>query len=566
MNTPDDRISSFAEAAAYLRGVRLILIESESQILAQLDPEPEQADIENAAQLAEIVWLLSECATRLDALPAPSEDRTATMEFVSDLIKTLREVFPEPFATLRGLRELMAGLVGAGDAAKRPHISDIGPAGEGAPALTEALKSVLADDDWEEIERQTGAPIPEGIRETPVIITPAGGIGFGGGARIRLTYAPGAPRAVQDAVRSKFFMSWRGAVQAASGRTAFRALEPETPAEVPEAHICKILFATNRAKLAGDHLAFTSQCSTEADPLSWGAAKVSVPNRRAAGRIQRPWSIAGLSLPANARRHFILAGCELLSKDALVDRLRMNDTGTGFLFVHGYNTPFDGGLFRTAQIAADLEIDGQIFHYAWPSAGKPWKYDFDADNILASVSPFKRFIRTLIEEGGITELNVVAHSKGNQLVLNAFADLAKESRELSARHLVLASPDVAEAPARGWLKDASNLFQTVTLYANAYDRPLLLSMAKASGPRMGALMPDGHPFIEPALANFDTIDAGDVDFDYFAFNHDAYVDAPILRYDLEALLKRSVRPPNIRSPVIRQATCSRGPYFKVVSK
>ncbi|MBA4338765.1 MAG: hypothetical protein C0421_07970 [Hyphomonas sp.] len=566
MNTPGDRLSSFAEAAAHLRSVRLILIKSEANGLAQLEPEPAQADLEHAAQLAEIAGLLSECAARLDALPAPSEDGTYRIKLVSRRIQILRETFPEPVVTLMVLQEMKAYLVSAAEAAEPAQLSDIGPAGEGVGTLTQALKNVLAEDDWKDIESKTGAQIPAGIRETPVIITPAGGTGFDGSARIRLTYAPGAPRAVQDAVRSKFLMSWRSAVQAEYGKAAFGTLEPETPAEVPDAHVCEILFATNRAKQAGVHPAFTSQCSADADPLSWGEARVSVPNRRAAGKIQRPWSIAGLSLPANARQHFILEGCELLSKTALIERLRMNETGTGFLFVHGYNTSFDAGLFRTAQIAADLEIDGQVFHYAWPSAGRPWKYDFDADNILASVSPFKRFIKTLIEEGGITQLNVVAHSKGNQLVLNAFADLAKESVELSARHLVLASPDVAEAPARGWLKEASNLFQTVTLYANAHDRPLLLSMAKASGPRMGALMPDGHPFIEPALANFDTIDAGDVDFDYFAFNHDAYVDAPILRYDLEALLKRSLRPPNIRSPVIRQARCSRGPYFRVVSR
>ena len=33
------------------------------------------------------------------------------------------------------------------------------------------------------------------------------------------------------------------------------------------------------------------------------------------------------------------------------------------------------------------------------------------------------------------------------------------------------------------------------------------------------------------------------DFDIFGFNHDAYIAAPVLMYDLQALFQRDVRPP-----------------------
>ncbi len=37
--------------------------------------------------------------------------------------------------------------------------------------------------------------------------------------------------------------------------------------------------------------------------------------------------------------------------------------------MHGYNTSFDNALYRTAQIAYDLDFDGATFLYSWPSGG-----------------------------------------------------------------------------------------------------------------------------------------------------------------------------------------------------
>lgn len=423
--------------------------------------------------------------------------------------------------------------------------------------LRRELAKVLADIDWQEAEQALGTPIPESVRQRPVEITPFEDRADGA-APLHIRYAPWASEAVRAGVRRLFDAQLLPDIRAAKGQGAIGDRKAEPPA--PDAHVCQVLFGTNRERKNG---AFGIACAEGEDSLTLGKAILSVPNRRKRGSIPRPWRVLNFGPRPEAGKHILLAEAPtLLSHDAFVAEVKASTgPGSAFLFIHGFNTSFEGGLRRTAQLATDLDVEGLVFHYAWPSAANPLRYDFDADNLRASRTPFKAFIKTLLTDAGVTALNVVAHSKGNELVLEAFHDLAVEAEgQRRAQHLVLASPDVARSVAKDLLTTAPSFFSSVTLYANAYDRPLLLSSGKASRARIGGMMSDHHPFIAEGV---DTIDAANTDFEWFGFNHDAYVDAPVLMYDLAALLKKGVRPPDERSPVIRPRDCRRGRYYKV---
>ncbi|MCW2783273.1 MAG: hypothetical protein JWR35_3722 [Marmoricola sp.] len=413
--------------------------------------------------------------------------------------------------------------------------------------------------DWDEVQRELGVELPGSVRNAPFEIA-TGADAFNGRSGLSVRTTPWAPGAVREGLDRLMDQHLLPAVARKRGGSALgRASE----APVADAHACRILFGTNRVV---DRGVFTTASAAGPDALTFGEARVSVPNKLRRGSVPRPWRVLGVGLPENADQHIVLLGAPtVLARGDFLRALAANTgAGAAFLFVHGFNTPFEAGFWRTAQLATDLEIEGPVLHYAWPSAGKPSRYDYDADSLDASVTPFKAFVRTLIEDAGLKALNVVAHSKGCQLVLDAFAELAQEAGgERRAAHLVLASPDVAENVAADRLLRVPAYFASVTLYANAHDRPLVVSEGKAKRPRVGGLMRDGAPFI---AAGMDSIDAGETDAEWFAFNHDAYVDAPVLMYDLEALLKRGVRPPDMRSPVIRPQTCERGPYFKVVTE
>jgi len=321
-------------------------------------------------------------------------------------------------------------------------------------------------------------------------------------------------------------------------------------------------FGTNREVRDGR---FTTACAEGEGALQFGTAQVSVPIRRRRGDAPRPWQVLGHGPAAVRGRHMTFtAAPQVVSEEAFLTSLRaVTAPGAAFLFVHGYNTPFETGFWRTAQLAVDLDVEGPVLHYAWPSVGNPIAYGTDGENIKASREPFKAFIRTLLDDAKIPQLNIVVHSKGGELVLEALADLARENpKQRRAEHLVLASPDVDRVVAEGLLKAVPDYCKSVTLYANAHDRPLVLSRGLALRERIGGTLKDRFPFIADGV---DTIDAANTSFDWFGLNHDAYVDAPVLMYDLAALLKRGIRPPDLRSPVIRPERCDRGLFYTVVT-
>ena len=70
------------------------------------------------------------------------------------------------------------------------------------------------------------------------------------------------------------------------------------------------------------------------------------------------------------------------------------------VFVHGYNTAFDYALFRTAQMAYDLEFDGASFLYSWPSGGGSASYGYDRDSATQAQLYLKEFLALVVEESG----------------------------------------------------------------------------------------------------------------------------------------------------------------------
>ena len=456
---------------------------------------------------------------------------------------------------LHQIRVLAAAL----ETARSGHdpVEEVFDSGELAPdEIEDALKQILEQFDWEKATTVDGATVPPHIKGAPLTVT-AREDGFDGKGSLGVTFAPGASGRVRLDVKRLWNDEWLPAIKSKKGERALGDQRVEPHGEA--ATVKEILFGTNRGGVEEGEFN-----KARSDKLTFGSVRVSVPTNKKRGRVPRPWSVIGFKMPENARKHIMLVETpEVLERARFVERAKAHCVANeAFLFVHGYNTHFKAGLWRTAQLAHDLEIEGPIFHYAWPSRGSLLGYDYDIESVNQSRPHFKDFIRTIIDDAGITSLNVVAHSKGNALALDVFADLADEVKSRKAKNLVLAAPDVDVDVAKGLLARAVNFFGVVTLYANGYDRPLLVSGAKAMGARAGGLLSDNAPLIVDFV---DSIDAATTDFDLFGLNHDAYVDAPVLMYDLLALFKRGVRPPDKRSPTIRSVSCARGVFYQVVT-
>lgn len=339
------------------------------------------------------------------------------------------------------------------------------------------------------------------------------------------------------------------------------AAEPPrmAPAHRPAALIQRIFLGTDRAP---DPKAAGGFGHGRNPALVLAEVRVSVPTARKAGDLPRPGRFLLWPEREDPSRHIMIAGGpEVLDEAAFLDRLKAEADGeAGFLFVHGYNTPFANGLYRTAQLAVDLEVAGPVFHYSWPSAGNPVLYDYDDASAVRARTFLRRFLELIVDKAGVTRLNIIAHSKGNDLMLQTLQLIAAGRETLTDGELVMASPDVDATVAEQIIPALVGLFHGMTLYANDHDRPLRISRVKAGGvPRAGGLLPDGAPLI---VDGADSIDAGDSDFAWFGLNHDAYVMAPALRYDIKALFERHTRPVHHRTPTFLLRDQPRTPFWR----
>jgi esterase/lipase superfamily enzyme len=154
------------------------------------------------------------------------------------------------------------------------------------------------------------------------------------------------------------------------------------------------------------------------------------------------------------------------------------------LFVHGYNTTFDEGLYRFAQLSHDLELPGAAVHYAWPSAGTAMGYLQDRDSVLFARRGLEALIRE-IEAAGADRIYLVAHSVGAGLAMEALRSLALEDDRSTLNHIagvVLISPDIDVDVFRSQAQEIGTLPQPFVIFGSARDKALALS-ARLTGQR-----------------------------------------------------------------------------------
>jgi pimeloyl-ACP methyl ester carboxylesterase len=175
-----------------------------------------------------------------------------------------------------------------------------------------------------------------------------------------------------------------------------------------------------------------------------------------------------------------------------------------FLLVHGYNTTFDAGIERTAQLSVDLEIEGAAVFYAWPSAGSMFSYKADRSQITdQATQDLEDFLLILADQTGADRISLVAHSMGNEFLTKALEKMAKDRpNEKLFNEVVFASPDVDADDFIERVSGISALADDFTLYASSKDRALQASRRfNGSGRRAGE---SDDPVLLPILNTIDT--------------------------------------------------------------
>ena len=303
--------------------------------------------------------------------------------------------------------------------------------------------------------------------------------------------------------------------------------------------------------------------------LSFGAAVVHVPPGHIGGEVERPFCICFFGVTfyrqtEDEKKHFTLRSTRWLTQDAFIGEMKSSALfGAGskqaLIFVHGYHNTMEDGLYRLAQIVVDTKFSGKPILFSWPSRGALLSYAYDRDSATASIPGLRQLIKLLQDNTDISEIHVIAHSMGNQIVVQGLGDAQLNQKALG--QLVLAAPDVDDDVFKQYEPNIRG-FHTITLYASAADKALQLSHTIAEAPRAGDAFRQTPPY-PLVLPNMDTIDVTALGDTWFGLDHDTFASSPTAMGDIMRLLQTGQRPPNLRTPNIQQ-TNGQPLYWKFV--
>lgn len=249
-------------------------------------------------------------------------------------------------------------------------------------------------------------------------------------------------------------------------------------------------------------------------PLELGVATVSVPKAREIGEVPVP-SMWRSDFRPNAALHFILTKVEPAASvgaftASAAEQIGKSRLREALVFIHGYNSDFEKSVFRAAQLAVDLDIDGAAFMYSWPSKGSLPGYVADGAQVIRPLTRSLKEFLAIVQNTGAERIHVVAHSMGNRFLLDALdliaRDVAPADRKPMFRQVVFAAPDVDAEDFTDRVTTIGWMANRMTLYASSKDRALQLSSIVNGGYRRAG---DAEALVTvPGLDTIDTTEVG----------------------------------------------------------
>ena len=285
-------------------------------------------------------------------------------------------------------------------------------------------------------------------------------------------------------------LPYREALDAARARVD---LDPiGTRGQIPQTgeanfDLIDVYYATHRVGRAG--AAPDAMFGGRRGDLNFGVAQVSVPRDRAPGEIPTP-SIWSFEFRADPNKHMVLNRVTPITDrtsffrrvSEVVDKTERREV---FVFIHGYNTSFEGAAIRTAQLAVDMNLDGAPILYSWPSRAHLLGYGADAEAVAdrVLVADVAEFLTDVAERTGAERVHLVAHSMGNRVLIRALQQIAYDRatpvaypvQEPLFDEVVLAAPDVGVDEFEATWPHIVDQGRRFTLYASQRDRALQVS-------------------------------------------------------------------------------------------
>ena len=213
-------------------------------------------------------------------------------------------------------------------------------------------------------------------------------------------------------------------------------------ATVPGASIVNLAVATTRSRAEDRGVLFTGERSSQPD---FANIVVSIPpdSARKIGDVQWP-----KKLPGNPATDFVTLKAEDMTlaqaKVWFNDRIKATPGHKALVFIHGFNNRFDDAVYRFAQIVHDSRAPVVPVLFTWPSRGSILAYGYDLQSNNYSRDALEQLLTALATNPNVSEVDVLAHSMGNVVTLEALRQMAIRNGRVypKIRNVMLAAPDV----------------------------------------------------------------------------------------------------------------------------
>ena len=279
--------------------------------------------------------------------------------------------------------------------------------------------------------------------------------------------------------------------RAISRRTALRGLMSASCAVAPALALggCESMASVNGAGLDASAIAAsrsvlvatTRKAVDDARQPPWfGTERWTLSVARA--RLTPPDS-GRFSLASVGLSDWGLDGVDLMGQSA--SALAQAASGRDVLiYVHGFNQTFETAVLDAARLADGIRFRGETVAFAWPSRAKLFDYGYDRDSAMWSRDALHAVLDALLASPTTGRVNVVAHSVGSMLTMEALRALHAERGALAADRigaLVFAAPDIDMDVFTSSVEHIGPLARKITVITAANDRALALSGWMAGG-------------------------------------------------------------------------------------
>jgi esterase/lipase superfamily enzyme len=160
------------------------------------------------------------------------------------------------------------------------------------------------------------------------------------------------------------------------------------------------------------------------------------------------------------------------------------------IYVHGFNQTFEAAALDAARLSDSIKFAGETMVFSWPSRARLLDYDYDRESAMWSRDALDQVLEDLLASPTIGRVNIVAHSVGTMLTMEALRQLYAKLGDYAADRVgavVFASPDIDMDVFTASVQRIGPLAAKVTIITSTNDRALAVSRwVNGSTTRVGA--------------------------------------------------------------------------------